>query len=164
MRFSIFSLSIFLHSQNFQWFAIPTKKRKEIFEFKKFHFSKWLTPQLKTFLLRKGAVQIGRKGVDSLSKRLIYVLFIEIQVQIVLFLEVPEAGRFTRSKMQYRISVSVNGCAFLVCRIQVSIACSRNLCISVSRNECPNDNINSVSPNWSKVFLVIAVKFSISCY
>ncbi len=48
----------------------------EIFELKKLHFSKWLTPRVKTFVLRKGTVQIGQKCVDSLSKRLIYNLLI----------------------------------------------------------------------------------------
>ncbi len=74
--------------------------RIEIFEFKKFHFSKWLNPQLKMFLLRSGAVQIGQKCVDSLSIRLIYISFIEIQVQIGLFLEISEAGTFCRSKVR----------------------------------------------------------------
>ncbi len=86
MRFSIFSLSIFLHSQKYKRFEIPMIKiRKEKSEFNKYHFSKWLTPQLKTFVLKKGTVQIGQKGVDSLSKRLIYISFIDIQVQIGLF-------------------------------------------------------------------------------
>ncbi len=53
------------------------------------------------FVLRKGAVQIGQICVDSLSKILIYVLFIEIQVQIGLFLEILEAGTFCRLKMRY---------------------------------------------------------------
>ncbi len=70
----------------------------EIFEFKIFHFSKWLTPQIKTFVLRKRTVQIGQKCVDSLSKRLIYISIIEIQVQIGLLLEISEAGTFCRSK------------------------------------------------------------------
>ncbi len=55
---------------------------------------------LKMFVLRKGIVKIGQKCVDSLSKRLIYISFIEIQVQIGLFLEISEAGKFCRSKMR----------------------------------------------------------------
>ncbi len=101
MRFSIFSSSIFLYSHNYKRFAIPTIKiRVEIFEIKQFHFSKWLTPKIETFVLRKGAVQIGQKCVDSLSKRLIYISFMEIQVQIRLFSEISEAGTFCRSKMR----------------------------------------------------------------
>ncbi len=100
MRCSIFSSLIFWYSQNWNRFAIPTIKiRIEIFEFKIFHFSKWLTAHIKTFVLRKGAVQIGKKCVDSLSKRFIYIKFIKIQVQIGLFLEISEAGTFCRSKM-----------------------------------------------------------------
>ncbi len=101
IRFSIFSSSILLHSQNYMRFAIPTIKiRIEIFEFKKFHFSKWLNPKLKMFVLRKGTVQIGQKCVDSPSKRLIYISFIEIQVQIGLFLAISEARTLCRSKMR----------------------------------------------------------------
>ncbi len=72
----------------------------EIVELKKIRFSKWLTSHLKTFVLRKGTVQSGQKCVDSLSKRLIYISFIVIQVQIGLFLEISEAGTFCRSKMR----------------------------------------------------------------
>ncbi len=101
MRFSIFSSSIFLHSQNYKRFAIQMIKiRIEIFEFKKIHFSKWLNLQLKMFVLRKGTVQIGQKCVESLSKRLIYISYIVIQLQIGLFLEISEAGTFCRSKMR----------------------------------------------------------------
>ncbi len=82
-------------------FTIPTIKiRIEIFEFKTFHFSKRLNPQFKMFVLRKGTVQIGQKCVDSLSKRLIYISFMEIQVQIGLVLEISEAGTLCRSKMR----------------------------------------------------------------
>ncbi len=70
-----------------------------IVELKKIHFLKWLTAHLKTFVLRKGAVQSGQKCVDYLSKRLIYISFIEIQVQIGLFLEISQADTFCRSKM-----------------------------------------------------------------
>ncbi len=101
MRFSIFSSSIFLHSQHYERFPISTIKiRIEIFEFKNFHFSKWLNPQFTMFVLRKGAVQIGQKCVDSLSKRLIYISFFEIQVLIRLFFEISEAETFCRSKMR----------------------------------------------------------------
>ncbi len=67
------------------------KNQIEIVEFKKLHFSNWLNPQLKMFVLRKGTGQIGKKCVDSLSKRLIYISFIEIHIQIGLFLEISEA-------------------------------------------------------------------------
>ncbi len=101
MRFSIFSSSIFLHSQNYKRFAIlMIKIRIKIVELKKIHFSKWLNPQLKMLVLRKGTVQIGQKCVDSLFKRLIYISFIEIQVKIGLYLEISEAGTFCRSKMR----------------------------------------------------------------
>ncbi len=101
MRFSIFSSSIFLHSQNYKRFAIPTMKiRIEIFDFEEFHLSKWRNPQLEMFVLRKGTVQIGQKCVDSLSKRLIHISFIEIQVQIGLLLEISEAGTLCRSNMR----------------------------------------------------------------
>ncbi len=39
----------------------------------------------------KGTVQIGHKCVDSSSKRLICISFIEIQDPIVLFLDISEA-------------------------------------------------------------------------
>ncbi len=101
MRFSIFSSSIFLHSQNYKRFVIAMIKIGiEIVEFKKLHFSKWLNPQLKMFVLRSETVQIGQKCVNSLSKRLIYISFIESKVQISLFLEISEAGTFCRSKMR----------------------------------------------------------------
>ncbi len=101
MRFSTFSSSILLNSQYYIGFVIPTIKiRIEIFEFKKFHFSKWLNPQLNMFVLRKGTVRIGQKCVDSPSKRLICISFIEIQVQIGQPLETSEAGTLCRSKMR----------------------------------------------------------------
>ncbi len=69
MQFSICCLSIFLHSQTKKSFAIPTIKiRKEIFKFEKFYFSKWLTPQVKTFMLRKGTVQISLNALIILPK------------------------------------------------------------------------------------------------
>ncbi len=102
MRFSTFRSSSFYYSQNYNIFAIPMMKiRIEIFEFKKFHFSKWLNPQLKMLVLKSGTVKIGQKCVNSLSKRLIYVSFIEIQVQVGLFLEISEAGTYCLSKMRY---------------------------------------------------------------
>ncbi len=104
MRFLIFSLAIFLHPQNYKRFAISTIK--EIFKFQKFHFSKRLTPQLEMFLLRKLTVQIGQKCFDSLSKRLIYISFIEVQVQIGLFFEISEAWTFCRSKMRLNEALS----------------------------------------------------------
>ncbi len=74
------------------------KIRIVIFEFEKCHFSKWLNPQSKMFVVRKGTVQIGQKCVDSISKRLIYISFIETQVQIGLFLEISEAEHFAGQK------------------------------------------------------------------
>ncbi len=103
MRFSIFSSSIFLHSQNYMRVTIPTIKiRIEIFEFKEFHVSKWLNPQFNMFVLRKWTVQIGQKCVDSLSKRLSYFSIIEIQVKIGLFYEIFEARTLCRSRMRQK--------------------------------------------------------------
>ncbi len=44
-------------------------------------FLTWLTPQLKTFVLRKGTMKIGQQCVDSLSKKLIDLSIIEIYVK-----------------------------------------------------------------------------------
>ncbi len=52
------------------------------------------------FVLRRGTVQIGQKCVDLPSKRLIFNTFIEIHVQIGLFLEISAAGTVCRLKMQ----------------------------------------------------------------
>ncbi len=110
-------------------FAISTLKiRINIFEFKKSHSSKWLTPQLKTFVLRKGTVQIGKKRVDSLFKRLIYISFIEIQVQIGLFLEISEAETFCRSKIRWN---GAQRSATKITKMALPLMFSLIFCVSV---------------------------------
>ncbi len=67
--------STVFHSQSKKRFTTSAINiRVRIFEFKKYHFSKWLTLQLKALVLRKGTMKTSQRCGDSLSKN-IYRLF-----------------------------------------------------------------------------------------